>query len=129
MKTVAIVLLAIVASAGCGGGSDNDDGSAAQTAIEADAQERAESIVLQLSDFPDGWRASTPDEEDAEGQEKFRACIGVDYSNFTRTGDAESRDFAMSNAEALSEVVVFADEEEARAAIEEFAAGMSGAGG
>ena len=65
-------MLAIVAAAGCGGGSDDGaSGSAAQTAIEAGAQERAESSLLQLSDFPEGWRASTPDEEDTEGQESF----------------------------------------------------------
>ena len=121
-------MLAIVAAAGCGGGSDDGaSGSAAQTAIEAGAQERAESSLLQLSDFPEGWRASTPDEEDTEGQEKFRACIGVDYSALTRTGDAQSRDFEMLSEEASSQTSVFEDAEQAETALDRFVSGISGA--
>jgi hypothetical protein len=57
-----------LALAACGGDGEGDDGgSQIQRAIEPAAQERAESF----SDFPDGWRAGTPDEEDNEDEEAF----------------------------------------------------------
>jgi hypothetical protein len=62
----------------------------------------AKAINLRLSDFPDGWRASAPD-EDTAGQKKFCKCIGADYSDVTLIGEASSRDFAQGeNAQASS---------------------------
>jgi hypothetical protein len=50
-------------------------------------------MALVLRDLPDGWRGS-PSEAD-EGDEKFRRCIGSDYSGFTIIGEAASDEFSM----------------------------------
>lgn len=122
-RLVALSSIAL-ACAACGGGSDDEQG-AASRAIEPDATERAEYVVLKLSDFPDGWRASSPEDDDAGGG-SFRRCIGVDYSKLTFTGDAESQDFAMGeNTEVSSDARVFKTEAEAVRAVEEYAAGMA----
>jgi len=122
---VALAALAgVLAVSACGGGTDIDE-SASKTAITPEAQEQAESMILQLSDFPNGWRGSAP--EDDENDEAFRKCIGVDYSSLTRTGAAESRDFAMGEStEASSSAAVFANEQQAEDFLEEFSAGMNG---
>jgi len=121
---VALAGVLAVCSA-CGGGTDIDE-SASKTAITPEAQEQAESMILQLSDFPNGWRGSAPEEDD-ENDEAFRKCIGVDYSSLTRTGAAESRDFAMGEStEASSSAAVFANEQQAEDFLEEFSAGMNG---
>ena len=53
-------VLALLASA-CGGDQmGGGDVGAPVRDIQAEAQETAESIVLELSDFPNGWRASAP---------------------------------------------------------------------
>jgi hypothetical protein len=114
----------LVLAAACGGGDDGD-ATKAERAIKPEAQNRAESIVLKLSDFPDGWRASSPEDGDEQDEESFRKCLGVDYSEFTITGDAESSDFAMGEtAEASSEAQIFAREGEAAVALEAFSEGM-----
>jgi hypothetical protein len=62
MRTVAAALALVVSLAGlvaCGGDDDDggsEGGSEARRAIQAEAQERTESMNLTLSDFPDGWR-------------------------------------------------------------------------
>jgi hypothetical protein len=82
MRVAVAPALAVVAVAsGCGRGGDSNSGAAKRT-IAPDAQAQAKAINLRLSDFPDGCRASTP-EEDTTGQSKFRKCIGADYSNVT----------------------------------------------
>jgi hypothetical protein len=118
-----LVVLVVCAGAGCGGGDDGDEGTAAGRSIKAEAQERAESIVLKLSDFPDGWRAS-PSEQDTAAQEDFRRCVGLDYSEWTLHGAAESKDFAKESAEVSSAASVFASEAQAQAALSEFENGM-----
>jgi hypothetical protein len=92
---------------------DEPTGGGAETVIEEEAQQRAEEIGLRLSDFPSGWRAQAA-EEDEEGQERFRKCVGTNLSEFTVAGHATSDDFVRGDAtEASSEVVVLADEEQA----------------
>jgi hypothetical protein len=56
----AIVVLAVALGAGCGGGGDGEssDETAAVRSVKPEAQERAESMLLQVSDLPPGWRAS-----------------------------------------------------------------------
>ena len=124
MRTVAVFLLALclVAASACGG---NGDGAAkarsAKRVIQAEAQGRAEAMVLELSDLPDGWRAS-PHEEDTAGGDRLRECLGVDYSALTIIGEADSRDFAVEDStEASSSATVFADE----AGADEASSGLS----
>jgi hypothetical protein len=93
---VALMVTVLAVGTACGGGGDSNGG-AAKREIAADAQEQAKAINLRLSDFPDGWRASTPD-EDTAGQKKFRKCIGADYSDVTLIGDASSKDFAQGES-------------------------------
>ena len=112
------------ACGGNGGGNGGGDDTASERAIEPEAQERAESIVLKLTDFPNGWRASAAEED--ESQNEFNKCIGVDYSGLTRIGDAESQDFAKGDStEASSEVAVFESDQQAEDGMSEYATGMS----
>jgi hypothetical protein len=67
--------------------------------------------------------APSPDES---GRDKFNECIGVDYSELTRIGDAESQDFAKDSAEATSDVVIFEDDQQAVDALSEHSDGLSG---
>jgi hypothetical protein len=121
-RALALTLWCLALSA-CGGDGDGNGGSRDfQRAIEPQAQERAESILLTLADFPDGWRAETPAEDDQESDEAFAECIGADYSAFTMIGDAESDDFAMGEtAVASSDAQVFESEQMAADAVAEFA--------
>jgi hypothetical protein len=126
MRQAPALTLSCLAISACGGDGDgNSGGSGFERTIEPQAQERAESVLLTLSDFPGGWRAGAPEEDDEEGEEAFRDCVGVDYSAFTIIGEAGSDDFAMGEtAEASSEAKVFETEEMAAAALAEFAEGM-----
>jgi hypothetical protein len=119
---LAIALLCVAVSACGGGGDSNDESSRLQVAIDQEAQALAESMLLQLTDFPDGWRAGEPSEEDEEGDEAFRDCVGVDFSDFTVVGEARSDDFAMGEtATASSDAKVFETEGMAADAIARFA--------
>ena len=121
------VILATVSA--CGGGDSGGGGSDVRTsaeAIEPEAQQRAESIVLKLSDFPTGWRGSAPEGSD-DDDDGFRECVGTDYSALTRIADAESHDFSMGeSAEVTSDVAIFKDEQQASDALAEFSKGMNG---
>ena len=86
---VGLLALAVAAGAGCGGGGSFNTGAAKGT-INADSQRRAKSMLLRLSDFPAGWRASAPDPVDKGGQANLRKCVGVDFSS-RRTGQARRR--------------------------------------
>ena len=125
---VAIVAVALAASAACGGnGGGNSEGTSAKATIDAKAQERAESIMLKLSDFPHGWQAIPAGKEDPGG-EKFRRCIGVDDSALTILGNATSANFAMGEAtEASSNARVLKDDTQAKDAVETLSHGMASA--
>jgi hypothetical protein len=122
---VALLALAVAAGAGCGGGGSSDTGAAKRT-INADSQRRAKSMLLRLSDFPEGWRASAPEPEDKSGQAKFRKCLGVDYSNLNFTGDATSRDFKTGEAtEASSEAQIAGSAAQAEDGFKQFATSLN----
>lgn len=122
-----LVLLAGLSA--CGGSGDEGSSGDGTSSVEIDAaaQERAEAIVLELADFPTGWRASAA-EEDEEGAEKLRECVGVDYSDLNRIGEATSQDFARDQSEVSSDTAVFADEGQASAWMDEYTGGMNGSG-
>jgi hypothetical protein len=127
-RLLAIALLCAAVSACGGGGDSNEESSRLQVAIDSEGQTRAESMLLQLTDFPDGWRAGEPSEEDEEGDEAFRDCVDVDFSDFTVIGEARSDDFAMGEtATASSEAKVFETEEMAADAIARFASAFDSA--
>jgi hypothetical protein len=111
---VALVVIAFVTGAtACGSGGSSENSGAAKREIAADAQAKAKAINLRLSDFPDGWRASTPD-EDTAGEKKFRKCTGADYSDVTLIADASSKDFAQGeSAEASSQAQITKTADEA----------------
>jgi hypothetical protein len=63
-------------------------------------------------------------DDDDEGREKFRECVGSDLSAVTIVGDADSDDFAMGEtAEIASEATVFESEQMATDALAEAGAG------
>jgi hypothetical protein len=120
---VAAAAAVLLATSACGGGGGDDTASA--SAIEPEAQKRAESTLLTLADFPNGWRASAP--EDQGGQEKFNKCLGVDLSGLTKIGDADSQDFAKGDSPSVSSSsTIYKSDQQAQDAISEGAAGMSG---
>jgi hypothetical protein len=123
-----VVALSCAAASACGGDGESKQGSSDfQRAIEPEAQAQAESMLLELADFPDGWRAEEPAEEDEEGDEAFRDCVGVDFSTFTVIGEAHSDDFAMGEtATASSGAEVFASEQMAAEAVAQFAEALEG---
>lgn len=118
--TVLALVAAPFAVLGCGGGDDDSgtssdaDATAAVRDIQPDAQQRAESVVLQLSDFPTGWRGG-PSEDDDEGGEEFRKCISADLSDLTLIGDADSDDFRMGDEVQVSAEVEVVETPEAAA--------------
>jgi hypothetical protein len=126
---VAVALTAVALVAGgtaCGGGGSPESSGAAKREIADDAQAQAKAINLKLSDFPDGWRASTPD-EDTAGQNKFRKCIGADYSDVTLIADANSKDFAQGeSAEASSEAQITKTADQATAGMGTLKTGLGG---
>ena len=127
MRHLAALAFACFALSACGGGEDGEsESSQFQRAIEPQAQERAESVLLTSSDFPAGWQTEPADpEDDLDGDEAFNDCIGVDYSDFTLIGEAESDDFLGEQAErASSESEVFENEEAAADAISELTEGF-----
>jgi hypothetical protein len=123
VRRLLAIALACAAVSACGGDGESNEGSSDfQRAIEPEAQAQAESMLLQLTDFPDGWRAEEPAEEDEEGDGAFRDCLGVDFSTFTIIGDARSDDFSTGEtATASSEAEVFASEQMAAEAVAQFA--------
>jgi hypothetical protein len=122
---VALLALAVAAGAGCGGGS-SDTGAAKRT-INADSQRRAKSMLLRLSDFPEGWRASAPDPVDKGGQANLRKCVGVDFFPQNVTGKATSPDFATGQTtDASSGATIVGSPAQAQDSFEQAAAVMSG---
>jgi hypothetical protein len=84
-------------------------------------------MLLQLANFPDGWRTEERAEDDEEGDEAFRDCAGVDFSAYTVTGDAQSDNFAMGDTTtASSDAEVFENEQMASEAVERFAQALAG---
>jgi hypothetical protein len=127
-RAAAIITILCLSLSACGGDGEGDGGGGGtdfQRAIEAEAQEQAESLLLTLADFPDGWRTGPADEENEESETAFRDCAGVDYSAFTKVGEAQSDDFAMGEtAQASSEADVFESSEMAAAAVAEATRGF-----
>jgi hypothetical protein len=128
MKAILALILGVTVAVGtsCGGsgGTNDASGSKAERDIEANAQEHAESINLVLADLPEGWRAST-DELDTAAQERFRSCLGSDYSGATIIGEANSKEFEHEDtAAASSSATVFESAEQAAHALTEAARGF-----
>jgi hypothetical protein len=120
----AVVLLFV---AGCGGGSEESASTEVKTETvtgatptaatttgitDSQAKAAAESMLLRLKDFPTGWRADAPgDEEGCAGIEKLR-------DRYIVLAKAESDDFARGDStEAASSAGIFGDEAQARDAL------------
>jgi hypothetical protein len=126
MRHAFALTLGCLALSACGGDGNGDSGSV-KRAIEPEAEQQAESILLTLSDFPDGWRAEAAAADDEDDQEAFNECVGADYSGFTIIGEAESDDFLMGEtAVASSDVAVFESGQMATQALAERADGLEG---
>ena len=110
---VASALLAIAfLGVGCGGGDEGgertqSDTTAAETVINDDDQALAEAIVLGLDDFPTGWRAEAPEENEGSIED----CGTFDFSDMTVTGRAESDEFASGNVSTVSSLALVFEED------------------
>jgi hypothetical protein len=126
MRHFATLALACFVLSACGGDEDGEsESNQFKRAIEPQAQERAESVLLTSSDFPEGWDTEPADPDDEDSDEAFNDCIGADYSDFTLIGEAESDDFTRGQAaRASSEAEVFENEEMASDAIAELTEGF-----
>ena len=130
-------MLSVAAGAvalGCGGGGGSDTSTDAAASggpnavrdIQPAAQTQAESMLLQLSDLPAEWRASPNDPSSDEDRADFLGCLGVDLSDLTLIGQADSDDFEMDNAEVSSSANVFPTDTEAQKAADAYVAGLTG---
>lgn len=118
---VALALSVAIGAAGCGGGgSDTKSSNDVKRQIQPQAQHQAESTLLQLADFPTGWTGSVR-ESNGGASNDFRQCAGIDFSNFTVVGKAQSQDFGKGRASASSETSVFESPTEAEDAVNQFA--------
>lgn len=88
---------------------------------DADAQARAESIDLSVSDFPDGWEAS-PNEDDGEPG-ALEQCDDATADDSDELAQYQTDDFTLGDLSSGGTLVsfdtkVFVDEEAATAALE-----------
>jgi hypothetical protein len=127
----ALALAACLVAIACDGdGTGATKGTGAKRSIQPEAQKRAEAMVLLLSDFPEGWRAS-PSEDTTAIEAKYRTCLGDDYSTLTIIGDADSRTFEIGDAAypyASSTTSMYASEGQAQAALQEWSDGLQSDG-
>ena len=108
-----LIILAIGGLDACGNGNDKQAANEPRRAIRPADNALARRIVLNLSDFPSGWRADLSKEEN----DSTSACINLDFSDLTLTGRADSKDFAMGdNTEATSVARIFQSTGQARGA-------------
>ena len=124
---LALLLSACSGDGGGGGGGRGEAGQAnanssteeadgyraAEQALEPEAQERAQSVPLTLSDLPDSWQ---PHEG---GVGVIGACLGGDLSALTIVGAAQGKDFQHSGTgRVTSAAQVFATEQMAAEELE-----------
>ena len=129
MRHAYALTLGCLALSACGGDGNGDagGGSVVKRAIEPEAQQHAESILLTLSDFPDGWRAEAAAADDEDDEEAFNECVGADYSGVIIIGEGQSDDFATGETPvASSDVAVFESEQMATQALAVRAGGLEG---
>jgi hypothetical protein len=139
VATVAFVVAGMVV--GCGGGetSPSDQGSNTGRSdhgsnasvyvrdIQPGAQQRADAMMLQLADLPAEWTSSASDPSDEQTNENFLRCIGVDFTDLTEIGDADSKDFKQGDASQVSSNgSIFKTDAEAKTAGDRYAAALTG---
>jgi hypothetical protein len=121
----ALIVTVVLVGAACSGDGNGNGGSArAKRAIQPKTQALAESMNLELGDFPPRWRASRA-AGDTASVEESRRCLGIDFSSLTILGEADSQQFAgPSTAEVSSRATVFLGAVQAEEAVDELAGGM-----
>lgn len=118
---------ALVGLPGCGGddSGESEEASTSKREIRPEAQQEAERLVLLPADFGAGWRASPPDQVDESTQDEFRRCVGLDGSELTIAGEADSDEYSTKNTtRASSSSTVFADAAGAETAISKLVESM-----
>ena len=121
-STAALAVLAAMVT-GCGGedakGADRKDerssASAAPTPNATDAA-IAQASLLTLSDFPAGWEAKAPDQDDddEDAQRRLADCVGVPFEDLDQRGHrskAESKDFVSEDDDEISNSVAVITEQ------------------
>jgi hypothetical protein len=129
--TLTLALAAILVVGACGGGSSDKKAAKSSAATSAPtttttvaptttttlgaaaATARAKQVNLQLTDFPAGWKASPPTQDDP-GDELFTqqaaACLKIPDPKLNEISDTASDDFAdAENATASSSVTFVKD--------------------
>lgn len=98
--------VALILSAGCGGGDE--------TADPAADRKKAQEAALKASDFPSGW--SSKPHEKLPGEDELAAeiarCIGISNPSSRASAEVESPDFTSGFATSASSVVTFVTTEE-----------------
>jgi hypothetical protein len=130
---LALALAVLSAATGCGGGGDSTKSGGGSTKSVAakrpiTPRQRAESINLKLSDFPDGWRASrrpSASAQDAAIERNFKKCLGIAFSNATLLANAKSKDFKRGTASASSEARIAKTAAQAKAGLQRYARVMA----
>lgn len=138
LVTVAAASLVLLASAcGASGGSDSattdptttDAATTTTTAADgtdADAQARADSVTLELSDFPDGWESTPADDAEADEKSPLSSCDPALGDRTVQLARHSTDDFSIGSLDAgdgvtvTARTVVFEDAAAAEAAVAPF---------
>ena len=121
-STAALAVLAAMVT-GCGGedaksADRKDERSSASAAPTPNATDAAiaQASLLTLSDFPAGWEAKAPDQDDddEDAQRRLADCVGVPFEDLDQRGHrskAESKDFVSEDDDEISNSVAVITEQ------------------
>lgn len=121
VKLVSIAFILAAALSACGGSSTPDAPSGPPPAAGSE-DELARSLLLAISDFPDGWIHEPAEPDELAASDPFAGCNQEPYPG--QTGKAEGGEFSDADTTQLSVnpiVFVFATEKDAKAALDRFA--------
>ena len=116
MRWISLMLAVIALGiASCGGGGGNGNDGPSQTSDVPNEDALADSLLLEVSDFPSGWAEEPPADEGEE--DPFEECT-PDMPG--RTGRAESGDFSRGGSATIAQsIVVYVGNAEISAALDQ----------
>lgn len=124
-----IALVSALGGFGCGGEKESespgDTGRIVAPEGRPATEQRAASMLLELSDLPSGWRGASKKQAGGSDVDAFEQCLGVDFSQFDLVTDANSDNFKKRAAEVSSAANILDTETEAREGAELYATALS----
>lgn len=122
VAVLAALAAAMLSTASCDSDSDGDEQAKEREPVTADDGEIARDAALTIDDLPAGWeeRDSRRDPDAGRGIPECET-LNEARDRLDPTGEVDSPNFFMGQAQAESRVVVYADDSEAREAFDAFA--------